>query len=711
MTRRLTARVAGASLLLVGLGTTPSHGEQTRSAAATPAEIQRGQALGVAVTSRGRIFLAPRMTPFGKPVPGSLPTQVFAATADSAGNVFLATGPDGELVKIARGGEGSVAFHADEPLVTAVALFPNGEWLAASAPGGKIYKLRPDGKPEVWCETGERYVWALVVNPDGSVLAATGDRGRLLKIDRNGKAKVVFDADEAHLVSLAPAGDGAVWAGGSARGLVYHVDADGHAFVAYGDELPEAKAIVVTPRGELVVAFDAPPISDKRPPALRLRMAGGTTGAKDAMTDLESHPAPTMQGVIEGMPAPESDESVPLRGKIVRIAKDGVTTELWRSRSEAPFALTLDGDNRPVFATGEPAKLWRVEGPDEIAVLATLPEGQATAFAGAGNAIVAATSNPAASYRVEFVASRTGTFTAPPADAGSAARWGTIDWRPAGSGGHVELATRTGNCEAPDGTWSAWSPPRTEAKGSPVANPDGRFLQWRATLSGSGTETPGVNNVTASYATQNRPPSIRDLRVEPQGGAINAKATIRWSSADPDGDGVTVDVSARPVGTTAWKSVARIDPTPAKPSDPTLGNDGSSKDGKATWDTANWDEGLYEIRAVASDQPSNPPQEGLQAESTLPATVSVDRTPPSIDAHRKGEFIVVAVDDALSGVAKLEVVTDGRVAFSPRCADGVCDGRHEEFRFEAAQLEGGGAWILKATDAAGNAVEAPVPGP
>jgi hypothetical protein len=91
--------------------------------------------------------------------------------------------------------------------------------------------------------------------------------------------------------------------------------------------------------------------------------------------------------------------------------------------------------------------------------------------------------------------------------------------------------------------------------------------------------------------------------------------------------------------------------------------------------------------------------------------VSVDRTPPSIDAHRKGELIVVAVDDALSGVARLEVVADGRVAFSPRCVDGVCDGRHEEFRFAAAQLEGDGPWSLKATDAAGNAVEAPVPEP
>jgi hypothetical protein len=214
-----------------------------------------------------------------------------------------------------------------------------------------------------------------------------------------------------------------------------------------------------------------------------------------------------------------------------------------------------------------------------------------------------------------------------------------------------------------------------------------------------------------SYATRNRVPSIRDLRIEPAGGAVAAKATIRWSAADPDGDGVTVDVQARPAGTTAWKSAVRTDPAPPKPSDPSLGNDGSSKDGKAAWDTATWDEGVYELRAVATDQPSNPPAEGLEAETELATLVHVDRTPPSIDAKRSGGAIEVVVTDALSAVARLEVLADGRVLFSPRCGDGVCDAPRETFRFPAPQAAPGSAWSLRATDAAGNSVETPAPAP
>jgi hypothetical protein len=146
-----------------------------------------------------------------------------------------------------------------------------------------------------------------------------------------------------------------------------------------------------------------------------------------------------------------------------------------------------------------------------------------------------------------------------------------------------------------------------------------------------------------------------------------------------------------------------------KPTDPTLGNDGSSRDGKATWDTSTWDEGAYEVRAVASDQPGNAPAEALEDTADLDETVRVDRTPPAIESKRSGANIEAVVTDAFSPILRLEVVVDGRVEFSPRAEDGVCDGVRETFRFPATLVTGSGTWTLRATDAAGNAVEAPVP--
>ena len=184
MSPRNLVRRAAVFGLLVAMRTSPVLGEQMRVAVLTPSEMQTGEALGIAVTSRGRLLLAPRVAPFGKSMSAEFPSQVFAAAADAGGNVLLATGPDGAVVKVTRAGEPSVLFRASEPLVTAVLPLPNGEILAASAPGGKIYKVRPDGHGAVWCETDERYVWALAASKDGSFLAATGDRGRAMNTSR-----------------------------------------------------------------------------------------------------------------------------------------------------------------------------------------------------------------------------------------------------------------------------------------------------------------------------------------------------------------------------------------------------------------------------------------------------------------------------------------------------------------------------------------------
>ena len=119
----------------------------------------------------------------------------------------------------------------------------------------------------------------------------------------------------------------------------------------------------------------------------------------------------------------------------------------------------------------------------------------------------------------------------------------------------------------------------------------------------------------------------------------------------------------------------------------------------------------FELRAVATDQPSNSEAAGLQADSTLEALVVVDRTPPRIVAKRKADTVEVEVEDLLSAVARLEITAGGRVLFSPRCLDGVCDAREETFRFLVPHAAPGDAWTLRATDIAGNEAELPVPAP
>jgi hypothetical protein len=193
---------------------------------------------------------------------------------------------------------------------------------------------------------------------------------------------------------------------------------------------------------------------------------------------------------------------------------------------------------------------------------------------------------------------------------------------------------------------------------------------------------------------------------------VSGKATLRWTVSDPDGDAVAVEIQARRVGTQAWTVATRSEPSAVKATDPAQGNDGSSRDGKTSWETASWDEGAYDVRALASDQPANASGEGL--ESTIDATqlVHIDRSPPELEATRSGDKGVdVVVTDAGSSVARLEVVESGRAIFSPRAKDGVCDGPRESFHIGAADAGASSDRSLRATDAAGNAAEIAMPKP
>jgi sugar lactone lactonase YvrE len=696
---------AAALLALACLSAAQARAAQTRTWLAGASELERGDADGVAVTSTGRLFLAPRLSRLVKPAGAGGFAHVWAEATDGSGNLFLGTGPDGAILKITPAGKQTTFFTVAEPMVTALAFLPGGDLLAGTAPEGKIYKIRPDGKGSVWSKTGERYVWSLVVARGGTVFAGTGEEGIVLRISAQGEAQKFFDSDESHVVALRALPDGWLLAGGGGRGLVYRIDPEGHGLVVYDDDLAEVKGLAVEPDGSIVAAVLASPEPERRPPAVRIQVTGGGGPAADAAGDIQDRSGVAMEGIIEGLPAYTETGTRGLRGHVVRLHPDGTSTELWRSSSEAPLCLALDQDGRPLFGVGEPARLYRVERDGAVSLLATLREAQVTGLVTSGKDVAVATSNPASAYVLETAAPETGTYLSRPIDAGGPARWGTIGWRAEGAQGHVEVYTRTGNSEDPDGTWSAWSPALTNADGNAIVNPEGRYLQWRARLLGG--SSPSVAGTSVTFLARNRAPEIRELRLESPTPSVSTKAPLRWTASDPDGDPVAVEIQYRPVGGSEWKTAVRSEPAAASDADR---DSGSWKEGKATWDTAAVPEGSYEVQAQAEDVGANYPGDGRKDTIPLADLVEVDRTPPKIEV-RRGSGAEVTVTDAVSPVIRLEVLEAGKVKFAVKPKDGVCDSRRETFALSANDLGAPGTRLLRATDAAGNTAETPIPTP
>jgi hypothetical protein len=637
--------------------TTAVSAAQTREWTETAPRLQEGESSGIAVTSRGGLFLAPRITRLGAAEGSPREAYVWSVASDTAGNVYLGTGPDGRIIRLTPGGSQREVYAVAEPMVTALVVLPGGEILAGTAPEGRVYRIRPDGTGEVWAETGERYVWALAARPDGTVFAGTGERGRVMKIDRAGEAQTFFDSDEPHIVSLVMRDDRALLAGGAGRGLIYEVDAEGNAYVLHDDDLPEVRALTVLDDGAIVAALLGPPETERRPPAVQIQLPDGTMvgAAPESVGELEDRPGPTVRGTIEGLEIPTEEKPGRVRGKIVRVET---------------------------------------------------VEAQVTGLLRAGPALVAATSNPAGAYRSGWETPETGVFVSRPYDAGGPARWGSIRWRVRGRGGRFEVYTRTGNSADPDATWSGWGPTLIDPSGSVIVNPDGRFLQWRVRLVGPESRDVTLSEVTVSYVPLNRPPVLADFRVRDHVRAVAGEAVFRWNALDPDGDPVEVRVEYRSPGKSEWATA--LEETTGKTDGP-----GTStwRAGEGRWDTVEVSEGLYEIRATASDVAANHPGEGRTAASPTTLVLNVDRTPPVIESSRlDGGVVEISVVDALSPLSRLEVMGGDRVLFLARPVDGVCDSPRETFRIDPEEP---GATerptSLRAVDRAGNTAEQPLP--
>ncbi len=700
-------RLRNAALAIaVALGAAiPAAAVETRLHAEDGGSLARGDADRIAVTRAGRLFLAPRLSRLSGATWDDAPAHVWSMAATASGSLYLGTGPEGRVLEITPSGRIRQVYRVEEPMVTALAVLGDGTLLAGTAPEGRIYRIAPDGRGAVWAETETRYVWSLAAGPNGNVYAGTGEEGLILEIDRKGNASAFFDTEEPHVVSLALHPDGGLLAGGSGRGLLYRIDDEGNGLVIHDDELPEVTAIAVQPDRSIVLALLAPPPADPRRPLVRIQLPQGARGpGGDGVSELDDDRTAIVEGSIEGLPMPSDAPSAAVRGRVVRVSADEhEVDELWRSSSEAPFALGRDAAGRVLFGTGEPARVYRVERDGDVARLVTLREAQVTTMVDAGGWIGLATSNPAATYRLDGVPAESGVFVSRPIDAGAPARWGTIRWHEEGDPARVELYTRTGNSEVPDGTWSGWSPALTAPAGSPVVNPDGRFLQWRARILGRDRQENPASRIEVSYAPHNRAPRILGFRLDSPLAAVAEQARFRFSTTDPDGDPVVVEVRYRPAAGGEW--LRAIDSDPVKPYD-----DGpaSWKDGRITWDTSAIPEGRYEIRAFASDHPANHPGEGRRTLADERLLVAIDRTPPTVAVTRAADgTLEVVAKDAQSAVRQVELVREERARFTARPMDGVADGAEERFRIAAGDVPGDG-WSVRVTDAAGNTAEEPL---
>ena len=393
-----------------------------------------------------------------------------------------------------------------------------------------------------------------------------------------------------------------------------------------------------------------------------------------------------------------------------RILPNGAWDLVWQMDDDAPYDMAFESDGSVMVATGNEGKIYRLAGDPMLPTLvARAPVQQVTALlSGGDDGVQFATSNPGKLFRLSAARAGRGTYTSDVRDAQASAAWGAINWAAqVPNGATLEVATRSGNTETPDETWSDWSASYADATGSAVTSPRARYLQWRAVLSAGPAGAPVLTSVTAAYLPRNTRPRVTSITIHPPGtvfqrpfptgdpgiagfegdtpdgraaaqtqrggnGSTSAPAlgrqdyqkgllTFVWRAEDADDqDELSYDVLYRREGDTAWKPLRR-----------------ELAESLLVWDTTSVPNGRYTVQVVASDTPSNAPDSALTA-SMESTTFEIDNTPPAVSVtavRSEGDRTVIEFDvrDEDSAVQKAEYSLDGDRWHAIYPTDGIAD--------------------------------------
>ncbi len=690
----------------------------------TEADFFDGQFNGTVVDSRGRLQLAPELDVVLKS--DDSPPVVLAAGWHE-GNLFIGSGTDGSVWKLTNGQAGKFA-QLPTTMVTSLLVSKNEILAAGAGRRGGIWRIGADGTVQpLWVPEKVQYVWDLAVGADGAVYAAAGNPASLWKIDAGGNARALLEPDAklaGNLLCLALADKG-IYVGGDKEGLVWKVDlVNGNGRVIFDAAENEIASLVVDQAGGIYVATsDASRASAEAADAPRDVKPGRSAPApqgdgqdEDPKDTANSEPAAEkrQQGGAESGEGPgqgqgPSPKPPTTRGSpngpgnaVYYIRPDGLVEAIFR-RPVTILDMTRR-DGRLVLATGHGGRIYQVttDG-DVVSVLADTEAKQVTALAaGPEGKLAFVTASPGSAGVIVAALAEAGTYESKPIDAGQPARFGAgriLADIP--DGASVLLTARSGNLESAEaGAWSDWSDPIQVTSGRyfQIPAPTGRFLQYRIRLMAGPAGPPGVERIELAHQVANLAPAISSLTVKPtnkhsgppEPSQVYRVLEIEAKDANQDRLEYTVQMRSY-LEKGPWLQVAK-----------------GQTQGRYVWDTRGTADGIYHLRVVVTDAPSNPAGAARQA-VRISEPVAVDNTAPEVSElvarlQEGAASVQGKIADKLSRIVSIAYAVDSQEEWTVvQAADGILDSPAEAFEFQTDRLDPGAHRIaVKVVDALGN---------
>lgn len=706
-------------------------------------EFEKGTSNGVAISSDGRLELAPAL----KQLYVSPSTYIWAVVSDPQGNAYVAAGSPARVYRVTPDGKSKIIFEAKELQVQALAIDVDGAIYAATSPDGRVYKLQPNLPPpekkgkqksgkngesseaaaaaasplettyrsSVFFDPKTKYIWDLELDPAGPLYVATGDHGEIYKVERNGEGSLFFKSDEAHIRSLAlvkppaspvdtkrknkkneaPPALSTVIAGSDGSGLIYRISPQGEAFVLYSAPKKEITALAVDGAGNIYAAG---------------------VGEKHAVSNFPNvAPSPSANGPAgQQPPPPVIPAQINGGSEIYMISADGSPSRIWSSKEDLVYALTFAPDGRLLAGTGNRGHIYAISPGSKAGIyrdLLKLSANQITSFAHSGNGagvIYASSANLGKLFVIGPGHQAEGTYESDVFDARSFSQWGRPEVRGTGD---FDFFARSGNVDNPDRNWSPWT--KVDLKQDQrIPIPPARFVQWKVSLRPSvGGST--IQSVALNYLPKNIAPVIEDISVQ-----VGARFTALPQQKSAN-ESITIPVG-NSTGTTAPPMHFDVPPSAVRDRDSIAvrwaahdDNDDdmvyaiyykgdNENDWKLlkdnltekyySWDSSLLPDGGYTVKIVASDLPSHSPDEALTDEK-ISSRFEVDSTPPEVQAlQAKVEanemHITFRAADSFSPIKRAEYSIDAGDWHYIEPVGQISDFKTEEYDFNALLPQG-----------------------
>ena len=481
---------------------------------ATQADFLKGEVENLSVDARGQLTLGPAVDL----VYETAAPFVWAIAAAADGSFFIGTGNEGKVYRVGPRRQGRVFFDSAELEIHAMAPAPDGGLYVGDVARRQDLQSRSQRRGDDVLRPGQdKYIWALAVDAPRQRLRRHRRQRRHLqdRARRQGHAVLPDEVDARHRARHRQ---------GRQPPRRHRVARQGHPRRSGRQGLRAARhAVPGNPRrcdfddkGKLyVAALNGRPRSAVRRPsraASRSPAGAGARRCRPCRSPRKSRRSPSSTCRNRQHRGAASRGSARRRkARVYRIiARRLVGSGVGIARGPA-VRRRVRPHGAPIIATGNKGKLYRLEGdPLRPTLLTRAGAQQVTAFyKDPRGQLYFATANPGKLFRLSSERAARGTYESEPRDAQMLATWGALSWRgTVPKGGKIELATRSGNTETPDETWSAWSAGFRIGEGSPITSPKARYLQWRAVLTGKRRRSgPHVRHrgVSAAQPAADRP--------------------------------------------------------------------------------------------------------------------------------------------------------------------------------------------------------------